>query len=410
MDMQFNQSKTLNEIYKHETVCIETSEGRFTGIVEWRDDCVTGRQFYDSNQEAIEESDIIDWSFGECVSTADCVKWKNTVLFLDNTLTSFSNDYTVSFINNDGSIDTAVFTGQSNWSNQVNHWSDVLSTLYPDAKIETRCNIPGGCGGLNPPPSDIVVPKGIRARYVSLIFCPTDNHVPVQAIVTDSSNSSHIGRNLVLKSAQGKEIRGKICRSCDDVDVLRYTDGTIVPSADIPACIFDCAETIPEVIEPTCSFSETIGCDNVNEPNDDTNWVSVTRFTTQCDDEQVFSYVIQDPSDPTAVIDYELVGDFVNCDTGEALVLDKPGNHPIDVVGSTSYTVVDGLAGWSATLVYLGSPPTPSGAAGTINGVPVPVGYSASVDGDSYNSVTGVELTADVPNTNWIVLEKERAS
>lgn len=66
MDMQFNHPKVLNELYKHETVCIETSSGSYTGLIEWRDDCEKGRIFYDNNQNPIDENTILNWSFGEC--------------------------------------------------------------------------------------------------------------------------------------------------------------------------------------------------------------------------------------------------------------------------------------------------------------------------------------------------------
>lgn len=249
----------------------------------------------------------------------ECVKWSSTVVFLDNTGTRFNESHEITITNVDGTTTVVNAAPTTGWTPQLNEWQSIFQAAYPDAIVEVRCNLqPAGCGGLLPPPADAQPSSAIQWRYLSMIHCPTDQKIPVSATITDSSNPARIGNALVYDSVSTPEKRGYRCVDCEDgYGTLHFEDGTEVPESDLPVCVFACAETIPQPPASACEFDALDGgCDNVNSA-DQADWVTITRVVSICEGSITVNYYVVDPADPSALVDYTLVGDFVDCDTGE---------------------------------------------------------------------------------------------
>ena len=202
----------------------------------------------------VDPAAIDSWVPGECPPT-ECVKWSSVVVQLDNTGTSFTEQHTIELMNSDGS--TSQFTAGpfAGWSQQITGWAAEMDALYPGS-YDPRCTVlPNGCGGLLPPPSDAPAAPGIVARYVNGVHCPTDQAVPIGATVIDSDNPARIGRKLPFALIETPEKRGYRCLTCaDGPGDLFFDDGTPVPEADLPVCVFACAETIPATPGTACDF------------------------------------------------------------------------------------------------------------------------------------------------------------
>lgn len=251
----------------------------------------------------------------ETPGTPECVKWSSVFVQLDNTGTRFDESHEITVTNSDGSETVLTIAPQAGWSQQITEWAAQLDAAYTGT-FDARCTT--GCGGLLPPPSDSPPQKGIIARYVQGVFCPTDRAIPVSATITDSSNPARVGRKLIMYVVEGPEYRGQICRTCDEgAGELQFEDGTAVPEADLPVCTFSCAEAIPATPLAACEFDAfESGCDNVNSETQ-ADWVSITRIVSICEGVISVDYYTADPADPTALIEYSLVGEYVDCATGE---------------------------------------------------------------------------------------------
>lgn len=292
----------------------------------------------------------------------ECVKWSSIYVQMDNTGTLFNESHTIELPNSDGSTSVITTTPQSGFSQQISHWADLLNAEY-NGTFDARCT--NGCGGLLPPPSDSPPQKGIVARYVQAVFCPTETRIPVAAEIIDSSNPARIGRKLPLFVVEGPEYRGQVCRTCEDgAGQLQYENGSAVPAADLPACYFSCAETIPSAPTAACEFDalET-GCDT-NGSEDPADWTPVTRIVAICEGVITASYHVPDPADPTALIDHELVGDYVDCESGEPVpdppaLCDTPSIVPCETeatcawnlnLGEANFPITISEGGWTWTI------------------------------------------------------------
>jgi len=271
-----------------------------------------------------------------------CSKWSKDVVFIDNTFTRFNRSYDYTFELEDGTtkkITFGPFSNPNGWSNQVDGITAAIQAAFPNAIAESRCNFTGGCGGLLPPPSDAEPSSAIFARYTSVVFCPTDNAI-VGGKITSTNGNGMDGKDLVVEIVRTDEKRGWVCKYKDEERVvLLDKDCKPVPPEDQPACWFACAEDIPAKPDALCLFvlSEDV-CDNVGTYEDDTDDVEIIKVYSNCDGELSFSYQIEVDG---ALEDYELVGDEVDCDTGEPIVCefisketlcDLSTCSPVDVV------------------------------------------------------------------------------
>lgn len=215
----------------------------------------------ETDQATIDGLEVCD-----CCCTPDCVKWLSHVVFLDNSFTRFTESMVLEVELSDGTTVEVSIDPTADWTTQVEEMAAKLAEAFPSCDVEPRCNRPDGCGNLNAPPSDAQPSKKIIARYVSMVCCPTSPS-PVRVSVIDSSNEDRIGQELYLESIKTPEKRGWVCVDCGKTPTLYDSNMVEVPEADIPACLFDCAELIPELPSLKCTTELIPVCDsgNVNQ-------------------------------------------------------------------------------------------------------------------------------------------------
>ncbi len=263
----------------------------------------------------------------ECEPGApECVKWQSVYVQMDNTGTTYKEAIEFNITNTDGSVDTFTVGPVAGWSDQVSGIAAAMDGIY-SGTYDPRCTIlPNGCGGLLPPPADAPAQPGIFARYINGVHCPTDIKIPVKATATRASGAVV---DLPFYVIKGPEYRGQVCRTCDNgAGALQYEDGSLVAAADLPVCLFDCAEAIPEPPLAACQFDTLAGnwCDLVlsGDPDvDDTIVQSEIVITiSTCGSEQSASYSVIDADG--ALEPYEPQGIIVDCETGEEPFVEPP--------------------------------------------------------------------------------------
>ena len=275
---------------------------------------------------------------GECTNPeVECVESQEWTYGIDNTGTSFSEDNTIRITLSDGTSFEFNQPPTTNWTPQMQIWGDEIQQAADDAGIkwfvETRYRNPNnpadlsGGGGFAGPPS-VVVSNALTsmvARYVNIQICP-GQPVPVDAEIIASSNPARVGVKLTTNGAvKGPLQRFFVCRGCGEEDVWYLDDGvTLADAGQIPDCFEPCGvlSQLPSPPENDCTFEIDVACDSNNSTNtaDFTN--TITRRATVCNGEQIaVDYFQADPADPNALISYELVGEFVDCASGEPIEL-----------------------------------------------------------------------------------------
>ena len=270
----------------------------------------------------------------------DCVESQEWTYGLDNTGTLFSEDNTIEITLSDGSVFQFNQPPTGGWSPQMSLWGAEIQAAADAAGlawfVDTRYRNPNaptslvGGGGFAGPPS-VPVSEALTNmlwRYVNIQICPSQP-VPVSAVIIDSSNPARIGTDLTTDGAVlGPLQRFFVCRSCGDEPVWYLEDGvTLAQAGQIPNCYEPCG-TLALVAAPPdreCKFEIDVACDNNNSTDtvDFTN--TITRRAKICNGEQIaVDYFQADPDDGSALIPYDLNGDFVDCATGEPVELPDP--------------------------------------------------------------------------------------
>ena len=315
-----------------------------------------------------ETGEIIECS--ECETcpdyTVECRESQEWTYGIDNTATDYAwPNATYEIVLSDGSTVQWTQTTASNggWTDQLTEWAASIQASATAAGlawfVEPRFidtfnppNIDGTQGGPGGNPSGLPgapsVPValaldagGMRWRYVNIQICP-GQPVPVSASIISHDDSPRLdgvydnngqaGDQLTTAGAVlGPISKFKVCVECDaEEDVWYILDATTglyreANAGEIPNCWEPCGTLSLTDAPPDrdCEFFFDLGCDNLNQ-DDTSNFVQqVTRRATVCNGEQIaVDYFTEDPLDPTALIDYVLVGDFVDCDSGE--VIDPP--------------------------------------------------------------------------------------
>ena len=298
----------------------------------------TGQVVYDlADYESVE--------VGQCPDQTMCVESQEWTYGIDNTGTNYrwpSACYKLTL--SDGSTIEWEQTSASNggWTPQMEEWGQSIQAAADAAGIawfvETRyrdpsdpSNLAGG-GGFSGPPS-LAVSNALTNmlwRYVNIQICP-GQPVPIMAEVVEVKDAGGFsardpGYPLTTDGAVlGPIQKFWLCNSCGKEPVWYLEDGvTLAEEGQIPNCYEPCGTLALTDAPPDrdCSFQFDVACDNNNSDNtvDFTN--TITRRATICNGEQIaLSYFESDPNDPSALIDYELVGDFVDCATGEPVPL-----------------------------------------------------------------------------------------
>ncbi len=326
----------------------------------------------------------------------DCVESQEWTYGIDNTGTSFRYvDATYQINLSDGSTLQWTQSAASNggWTAQLTEWAANIQAAANAAGLlwfaEPRAvnnvvptDISGGYGagstptGLPGAPSVPVavalIDGGMAARYVNIQICP-GQPVPVSASVVTvadqgvSTSAAPDGYALNTAGAVlGPIQKFFVCRTCGEEPVWFLDDGVTEASpGQIPNCWEPCGtlSTLDAPPDRECEFEFTEACDNNNsaDPDDWTNLI--TRRATICNGQITLDYLTPDPSDSSAFIPYALVGDFVDCATGEPIPEPVPPCSEFEL--ATLYTVTSaGTEGLVRTEWDTGQPPAPGSQQG----------------------------------------------
>ena len=247
---------------------------------------------------------------GACESESACWKDKFIEGGLDNTFTSFKHTnqvYAVTFSNND--VDAFGVPSATSWSDQVQQMADGLSSIMPWAvDVDSYCNIqPNGCGGLQAP---VVELNQMIARYVGFRVCPADK-VPVS--ITYTSDQVAEPKQLIVQYVETSTIYLDRCFSCgsDETFYLLGTDEEYEPICAVP-----CSHVYPDIPLSECSPTYKTGCDDLGTADQADN-IAITAVYQDCGAGLVRSFLIED--EDGGFVEYPLVGQFVDCDTGEII-------------------------------------------------------------------------------------------
>ena len=331
----------------------------------------------------------------------ECRESQEWTYALDNALTSFDwQNAEFQLKLSDGSTINWVQTTASNggWTDQLTEWANNLQSSANDAGlqwfVEPRTvnsfvpsdisvghgpnSIPTGLPGASSVPVAIaLINGGMFARYVNIQICP-GQPVPVDARIVSHSNSPLLGPDYSNNALVGSTLttagavlgpisKFKVCVTCDDAnDHWRIFDSELgeyrdALESEIPDCWEPCgtltlAESPPD---RECTFEIDVACDNNNSQNtvDFTN--TITRRATICNGEQIaVDYFQADPTDDSALVSYQLQGDFVDCATGLPVELPTPECTDFESLGNMYYYV----APEPATLVEWWADPSGSQA------------------------------------------------
>jgi len=284
-------------------------------------------------------------TLGECEKSAvECAESQEWTYGLDNVGTQFGDTATYLIKLSDGQTRTFEQTPTGSWTQQLTQWAANIQQVADDTGLgwfaEPRTvnnivptDISGGYGvnsnptGLPGAPSEPVavalIDQGMGARYVNIQICP-GQPVPVSVERTASVLYTPAERTLTTTSAiLGPKQRFFVCHDCGDAPVWYLEDGvTEADAGQIPNCWEPCG-TLSALDAPPdreCEFFFTEGCDNNNQSDISQFTQSVTRRATICSGGNItLEYFEADPDDPSALLDYPLVGDFVDCATGEVI-------------------------------------------------------------------------------------------
>ena len=279
-------------------------------------------------------------------SKPDCVESQEWTYGIDNTGTNYADTATYRITLSNGQTLTFEQTPTTGWSNQLTQWAANIQTVADDAGLTwfadpravnnvVPSDISGGYGtgstptGLPGAPSVPIaqglIDGGMGARYVNIQICPAQ---PVPTKVERITSATYTNNPYSLNTAGailGPTNRFFVCRNCGEGPVWYLDDGVTEASAgQIPSCYVPCGtlsltEAPPE---SECQFFFADGCDN-NNSTDSADFTSgVTRRSTICSDGNIsLDYFVADPADDSALISYDLMGSFVDCATGEEVVL-----------------------------------------------------------------------------------------
>ena len=297
----------------------------------------------------------------------ECVESQEWTYGIDNTGTSFNwadAEYEITL--SDGSTLTYNQTAASNggWTAQMVEWGNSIQAAADNAGlkwlVETRfivgpdgSSLAGGGGLLGPPSAPVgqaLYSGGMRWRYINIQICP-GQPVPVSAdlVAVDDPNGATVPalpRGLTTAGAVlGPIQKFMVCRTCGEEPVWYLEDG-VTEAPQIPFCWEPCGTLALTDSPPdrACDFFFDLGCDNNNSEVFSDFTQQITRRAKVCNGEQIsLEYFTEDPNDPTALQDYEIQGDFVDCDTG--LPLDVPQPPCDEFVSLGNMFQLDGLTG-----------------------------------------------------------------
>lgn len=382
--------------------------------------------FHDESGLAIDPASYLGGGaaiVGECPQpSTECVESQEWTYGIDNTGTFYSDVATYEIALSDGSTLSFSQDGSSgSWTAQLTEWANNIQAAADAAglawfveprfidnsnpsNIDGTINGPGGTpSGLPGAPSVPIAlalfDGGMAWRYVNFQICP-GQPVPVSATRLTSTRFGDDPFDLTAAGAVlGPIQRFFVCRECGVAPLWYLEDGvTLANAGQIPNCYEPCGTLALTDAPPDrdCTFEIDVACDNNNSQNtvDFTN--TITRRATICNGEQIkVDYFQADPNDPSALINYTLVGDFVDCATGEPVAVPVPECNTAAYAGKlwriSDETTQEATVDWWATSTFpAGSNAAPHGNVSDI--------FTVSADGRTLEHVNGpADVTFTLP-------------
>lgn len=408
---------------KWSTQCYQDADGNYAGTLYTclKEGAVTANTFVPVSGVAVDGLPD-DLSQCEMPLEAVCYESQEYTYGLDNTGTNYLwDDATYEIKLSDGSTIEFKQTPAANggWTPQMQEWGANIQQAADDAgllwKVETRYiaaagSLVGGGGFAGPPSvpvSEGLYAGGMRWRYVNIQICP-GQPTPVSASIVTVADPAGVatrpdGYALTTAGAiLGPIVEYQRCEKCGDSPTWFVRDkftNIVRPATagEIPLCAQPCG-TLALVAPPAereCNHVFDSGCDNINEPNDDTNWVNlVTRRITYCAGEQVAQdFFVPDPADPNSLIGYTLVGAYVDCASGTPIGDPAPPCEDCVPLGNLWIpSVPTGSEGWKVNYWQ----PTANGGNAAPHGN---VSDIFTISGDSLVHVNGAPSHTAIMNT-----------
>ena len=258
---------------------------------------------------------------------------------VDNTGTTTNEAATWTFTLSNGTsivVDQVNQGSTSQWTPQMQQVGADLQTAADNAGIkwlvETRCILgptnPNGCGGFAGPPSEVVGQAlwdgGQRARYINIQICPGEP-TPVSVLYESASRSRlMVTAGPVLGPVQEFRVKEKCTSNGVELSwFIKESATAYVPATagQIPFCAAPCAglSDSPPPEQGDCDFKVVEACDNNNSQLTSDFTQLITRIVPLCNGVPgTPNYYTEDNG---ALVDYTLVGQFVDCATGEIIPL-----------------------------------------------------------------------------------------
>ena len=321
----------------------------------------------------------------------------------DNTGTNYrwpAASYKITLSNNDELFFEQTTASSGGWTAQLIEWSASIQSKADDAGlkwfVEPRFvndanpsdisgNLPSGLpSGLPGAPSSVIaealVNQGISWRYVNFQICPGEP-VPVKIELIEVADSGGfavpslpyilttsdaiLGTVNEYKVCEEKDKSGNIKQKWQIRDDSARPDGfpgiffRETTLGEIPNCYFPCGFLSLQPPPPSkeCTFATDTNCDN-NGSSDTLDFTNlVTRRVTYCPGvSPVQDFFIPDPEDESALVAHTLVGEYVNCSTGERVDIPPPPCEDYEEVGIL-WSLKDGGPAIGSTVSWW-APPT----------------------------------------------------
>lgn len=316
----------------------------------------------------------------------ECVESQEWTYGIDNTGTIYNDAATYELTLSDGSTLQWSQAGSSTgWSQQLTEWAANIQQAaddaglvwfveprfvdnYNPANIDGTINGPGGtASGLPGAPTEVIAQElaagGMAWRYVNFQICPGQ---PVPVSARRLASTTYTNQEVELTAAGpvlGVVQRFYVCRECGKEPVWYLEDNvTLAEAGQIPNCTFPCGFLSLQPAPPNkeCQFQFDTACDN-NLETDPLQYTNlITRRVTYCAGKRVaVEYYKEDANDPTSLEPYELVGEYVDCASGDPVEVPPPACERTTHVGNL-WRLSDN-ASELMTVDYWGPPAFPGG-------------------------------------------------
>ena len=358
-----------------------------------------------------------------------CIVSQEWTYGIDNTGTRFSDAGALKITLDDGRCIEWEQTPTSGWSQQLTQWAagiqaaaDALGLQWlveprfvdnPNPpNIDGTINGPGGApSGLPGAPDPIIaqalIDGGMAWRYVNIQICPGEP-VPVRAERITSAEGRTVPFDLTTAGAvlgpknrfrvfYGRDkITDEPCEAWYIYDLSRPDPKKRWREAndgEIPFCFFkdgDAASTA-QPPEKTCTFRFSEGCDNNGSTNQADFTTGIIRRVTFCEGQKLKrEFFIEDPNDPTGLLDYTMNGRLVDCASGELVPVPPPPCETAAYAGQVWRVKPE--AELLTTVDYWGGPNYPTGQTSAPHDSVSNI-FTVSADGRTLEHVNGAPST-----------------